>query len=51
MDQAQDGEQRQHRFKSWLYPLLSCRILGISLTASVVICKMGSVIIPSLPIS
>lgn len=32
-EQAQDREQRQHRFKSWLQPLLSCRILGISLIA------------------
>lgn len=28
-------------FKSWLQHLLSCRILGISLTASVIIYKMG----------
>lgn len=50
-EQAQGTEQRQHRFKSWLQHLLSWMILGISLTASLIICKMGSIIIFSLPIS
>lgn len=50
-EQAQDREQRQHRFKSWLQHLLSWTILGISLIASLIICKMGSIIILPLPIS
>lgn len=44
LDQAQDGKQRQHGFKSWLEALLSCRILDISLTASVMIGEVGPVI-------
>lgn len=50
-DQARDGERRQQAFKPWLQYLLSCRILGIALTASGISCKVGLLLIPSPPTS